>query len=126
MRLLGAKKQAPSSRTAQLHVRHEEKMDEQDRRIEKILGDSCERNEQNELKYNKYLRAAVSFPCYLTGLQDFPWEEPYVFRGKSPRKYEKLKKKNPSYTDEYELIELLEPGEEIFAKVKRLNDQKIF
>ncbi len=101
-------------------------MDEQDKRIEKILGKSYERNLENELRYYNYLRKTLKFPCRLTGMQDFPWEEPYVFGGKSLKKYEKLKKKNPSYTDEYELIELLEPENEVFARVKRLNDQKIF
>jgi len=40
-----------------------------------------------------------------------------------------LKKANPSYTDEYKLIELLEPesgDDKIIAKVKRLSDQNIF
>jgi len=45
------------------------------------------------------------------------------------KKYEKLKQSNPSYTDQFELIELLPPEDdenEIIAKVKRKTDQKIF
>ena len=43
--------------------------------------------------------------------------------------YEELKKENPSYTDVFELLELLEPNSEfddIIAKLKRLTDLKIF
>ena len=104
-------------------------MDEQDKRIEKILGASCERSRQNTLTYLRYLRKEIKFPCRLTGVEDFPWEEPYILGGWDKKEYEKLKKNNPSYTDEYELLELLEPAnddDEIIAKVRRVTDQKIF
>jgi len=104
-------------------------MDEQDKRIKRILGPECERNPQTILKYLDYLRKALKFPCRLTGLEDFPWEEPYILGGWDQKEYEELKKDNPSYTDEFELIELQEPeggDEEIYAKVKRIKDKKSF
>lgn len=104
-------------------------MDEQDKRIQDILGSNHDRNIQNALKYFDYLKKAIKRPCHLTGSEDFPWEERYVLGGWDQKEYEELKKDNPSYKDEYELVELLEPedgDEEIFAKVKRMKDEKIF
>ena len=74
-------------------------MDAQDKRIEKILGSECERNSENALKYLDHLQRNIKDSCILTGVEDFPWEEPYVMGGWSQKKYEKLKKNNPSYTD---------------------------
>lgn len=62
-------------------------------------------------------------------MEYFPWEEPYVMGGWSQKEYEKLKQNNPSYTDQFELIELLQLEDdenEIIAKVKRKTDQEIF
>jgi len=104
-------------------------MDEQDKRIQNILGKDCKRNRQNACRYFEYLKEAIKSPCLLSGIEDFPWEERYVLGGWDQKEYEELKKVNPSYTDEYKLIELLEPasgGDEIIAKVKRLSDQKVF
>jgi hypothetical protein len=104
-------------------------MEEQDKRIQNILGRDCERNNQNACRYFEYLKEAIKRPCLLSGREDFLWEERYVFGGWDNKEYEELKKVNPSYTDEYKLIELLEPeygNDEIIAKVKRLSDQKIF
>lgn len=102
---------------------------EHDKRIQKILGQKCSRNQQNASRYRDYLKSAVKFPCRLTGIEDFPWEEPYVIGGWDKNEYEELKKKNPSYTDVFELLELLERDSEfddIVAKLKRLTDLKIF
>ncbi len=104
-------------------------MDDQDKRIYEILGKDCEHNSQNALKYFNYLKSKIKYPCRLTGMEDFPWEEKYVIGGWDQKEYEKLKNDNPSYTDEYELLELIEPeswGDEIFVKVKRISDRKIF
>jgi len=104
-------------------------MDDQDKRIREILGKDCECNIQNVLRYFVYLKTTIRYPCRLTGMEDFPWEEPYVLGGWDKKEYEKLKKDNPSYTDEYELVELIKPAsgdDEIFAKVRRISDKKIF
>ena len=104
-------------------------MDGQEKRIEKILGEECDKNSKNALKYLDHLQKNIKTPCILSGIEDFPWEEPYVLGGWFKRKYEKLKKTKPSYTDQFELIELLPPKNhenDIIGKVKRTSDQKIF
>lgn len=104
-------------------------MDAQEQRIETILGGDCEVGKETSSKYLKYLSNSIKFPCLLTGVEDFPWEEPYILGGGSQKEYEILKKENPSFKDKFELIELLNPVDdefEIIAKVKRINDNKIF
>ena len=65
----------------------------------------------------------------MTGAENFPWEEKYVFGGWSKKEYEELKKTQPSHTDKFEFIELLEDVDEMYgllAKVKRVTDKKQF
>lgn len=105
------------------------KMDKQFERIKEILGKDCKRSSQNAIRYLTYLKKTVKTPCRLTGIEDFLWEEPYVIGGWDKREYQELKKNNPSFTDQFELLELLPPKSEdddIIAKVKRISDQKIF
>ncbi len=62
-------------------------------------------------------------------MEDFPWEERYVFGYGEKDEYEKLKKTNPSYTDTFKLVEFeeLHPNEEqIFVTVERVSDKKQF
>ena len=102
---------------------------EHDKRIQKILGENRSRNQQNSSRYLDHLKSAIKFPCRLTGIEDFPWEEPYVIGGWDKDEYEELKKDNPSYTDTFELLGLLEPDlefDDIVAKLKRLTDFKTF
>ena len=70
----------------------------------------------------------LQLPVKVTGREDFPWEEPYVLGGWSKTEYAKLKKSNPSYTDSFDLLELLPPEEndDIQAKIKRVSDKKVF
>lgn len=107
-----------------------EDLDKQNKKIIKILGEKesdTENNLNNTNKYYNYLKANINYPCKLTGMQDFPWEERFVFGCGDEEEYEELKKENPSYTDSFELIELLEPeNTDIFAKVRRISDSKIF
>lgn len=65
----------------------------------------------------------------LTGREDFPWEEEYVFTSGNRAAYERLKKENPSYKDEYKLIGISEEEIEendLVAQVERLSDKKCF
>ncbi len=104
-------------------------MDEQEKRIVEILGSECEKNDKNILKFYNYLKLNISKPCYLTGIEDFPWEEPYVFGGWDQKEYEELKKERPSYSDEYELLEIIKPtsgDKDIYIKAKRISDKKRF
>ena len=111
-------------------------MDKQEKRIMDILGaeceDDCETNDENFFKYYHYLKDNITFPCLLTGIEDFQWEERYVFGGQNQKEYEKLKKTNPSYTDIFEFITFLEPDDDgggdgdLFIEVKRVSDKKKF
>lgn len=104
-------------------------MDRQFERIKAILGKDMERNHNTLVKYHAYLKKVVIKPCILTGIEDFSWEEPYILGGWDQAEYAKLKKDNPSFTDQFQLMEFLsvESGkEDILAKVKRLSDKKVF
>src|SRR5690625_2503418 len=86
-------------------------------------------------KYHSCLLAQLDLPCVVTGIEDFRWEEPYIFGGWSQKEYKQLKNTQPSYTDRYKLLSI-EPegfsqwmlcaGEDIGAHIKRLGDGKEF
>ena len=112
-------------------------MDIQEERIAQVLASGDIDNEEKQekssetiAKYLHYLRKNIEFPCIVTGLEDFPWEEKYVFGYGNKREYEKLKKDNPSYKDKFEILDFIEDedynDEQIFVKAKRLSDQKEF
>jgi hypothetical protein len=105
-------------------------LDEQDERIEKILGRfDTEVSEESVLKFMDFLKKNINFPCQLTGIEDFPWEEYYVLGPGNKKTYEKLKKKQPSYTDIFNLISFendLDENNGILVKVERLSDKKKF
>jgi hypothetical protein len=105
-------------------------LDEQERRIARILGEGGIPKVNNKtLKiYLAYLKKNLEFPCYLTGMEDFSWEERYIFGHGSKTEYEELKKTQPSYKDTFELLGFDDAVEEdgIFANVKRVSDKKEF
>lgn len=105
-------------------------LDEQDKRIEKILGQfDMDVNEGSSLKYMDYLKNNIEFPCQLTGIEDFSWEEYYLFGPGNKKEYEKLKMKQPSYTDIFSLISFdndLDESNGILVEVERLSDKKKF
>ena len=112
------------------HIKYEDEFDEEAERIkvalntEDIYGD----DDENYLKYREYLKANIKKPCILTGSEDFEWEEPYVFGGWSEKEYETLKLTQASHTDRFELIKIIDFMDDrgIYAKVKRLSDNKRF
>jgi len=106
-------------------------MDADEARMIKVFGtkEVPEVSKENLLKYRKYLLQHLDGKTVLTGREDFLWEEKYVLGGWSRAEYEKLKKTNPSYTDEYELIDILEddlPERDLIAQVKRRSDGRVF
>ena len=112
------------------------KRDGQDNRISAILGDSKNLDVSEGLAiFYKHLKANLSLPCQVTGVEDFRWEEFYVIGPGDEEEYEQLKKTQPSYTDTYELLEIVPPvrslwqisyEDEIGAKVRRISDKKKF
>ena len=81
------------------------KKDAQEKRIDAILGDyeDMDFDETVDFFY-EYLNNNLSLPCEVTGIEDFRWEESYVFGPGDEDEYEHLKKTHPSYTDKYELL----------------------
>ena len=105
--------------------------DEQHNRIVEALGGATipEVNLENLEKYRDFLEVHIEFPCYLTGIEDFDWEEFYVLGPGDEEEYEELKKTRPSYTDIFEFIgfhEMLTETRGIFANVQRKSDGKKF
>ena len=103
-------------------------------RIEKIIG-SFEKPFEKAIEiYEENLNKSLDLPCRVTGIEDFNWEEVYVWGGGSQEEYKKLKKSQPSYEDIYELISIdknissrwMICRYEIAAKVKRIFDSKNF
>ncbi len=102
-------------------------------RIAAILGDGeMDRDQELEI-FLAHLRAHLTFPCEVTGIEDFQWEEPYVFGGWSVREYRKLKKTQPSYEDRYQLLsigrdwsEWMMCNDDLSAHVRRVSDGKEF
>lgn len=103
-----------------------------DKRIALILAAAEEDtsvNEENQAKYLDYLKTAVKTPCILTGIEDFDWEEPFLFGKGNKSEYEKLRETNPSYQDEFELISFADEIDEkkgVMVNVKRISDEKEF
>jgi hypothetical protein len=113
-----------------------DKTDRQFRRVESILGGS-ENLSFDEMvdKIFVHLQRSLALPCEVTGIEDFDWEEYYVWGPGNPKEYERLKKQQPSYRDHFELMAIerdlvsewmLFGGGDIAAHVRRKSDGKEF
>jgi len=112
------------------------KRDAQDKRIATILGKIEDLNFDETIDiFCEYLKTNLSLPCKVTGIEDFRWEEIYVFGYGDEEEYDLLKKTQPSYTDRYELLGIdrkgksewmLCWGDDIGAIVRRISDGKEF
>jgi|GEM_PF-589475 len=86
-------------------------------------------SKKNLDKFYNYLSKHIKYPCLLTGMEDFSWEEPYVHGIFDQKEYEILKKKRASYTDHFKLIRLedrIDDLQGILVKVQRIGDRKLF
>jgi hypothetical protein len=110
------------------------KEDEQDKRIEAVL-DGADTFESASEKFYNHLKVSLSLPCEVTGIEDFDWEEPYVFGMRPLKEYKRLKKTQPSYRDVFELVAIendmqsewmMFSCEDIAALVRRKSDKKEF
>ena len=111
------------------------KLDKQDQRIANIFGTKRVPDVTDETleTYLDYLKQHLDWPCQVTGIEDmgcFAWEEYYTFGPGSERKYEKLKKKQVSYTDTFELLSFDDDEDDeddgLVVNVRRLSDKKKF
>ena len=100
-------------------------------RIAKVFGNDeiPMVDKETLLKYRQHVLHNIDRMAVIVGREDFPWEEKYVFGGGSHVEYEKLKRTHPSYTDEYELIDILQDiveEKDLVTAVKRLSDGRRF
>jgi hypothetical protein len=112
------------------------KQDEQDARIDGIVGDAEELTfEDAHDRFYDHLRKNLELPCVVTGIEDFNWEEPYVFGAGSRKEYERLHQTQPSYRDKFDLLAIekdvfsewmLFRGEDLAAHVRRQSDGREF
>lgn len=112
------------------------KKDAQDERIAAILGEIEDLDFDETIDtFYEYLKTNLSLPCEVIGIEDFRWEEIYVFGPGNKKEYEQLKKTQPSYTDRYELFEIVRNAEspwaicyeeDVGACVRRISDGKKF
>lgn len=110
--------------------------DAQDRRITAILGEIEDLTFDQTIDiFCEYLRTNLTLPCEVAGIEDFRWEEFYVFGPGDQEEYEHLKKTQPSYTDHYELLGIERKGtpewmlcwqDDIGANVRRISDGREF
>lgn len=104
--------------------------EEQEQRITRILGEeNLNVSDKSLVVYRSFLKENLTFPCELTGIEDFQWEEFYILGPGDKKEYEKLKKTRPSYTDIFTLIafdDQIDDMAGLMAKVKRLSDRKQF
>jgi hypothetical protein len=106
-----------------------------DKRIAAILGrEDLDFDEAVDVFYD-YLKAHLSLPCEVTGREDFRWEEFYVLGPGDKQEYESLKETQPSYTDHYELLDIVRKAqsgwmlfwaEDIGVDVRRISDRRKF
>ena len=103
-------------------------MEDWQQRIQDVLGEDNERCTRNSLRWRAHLLSLLPLPIRVTGIEDFSWEEPYIFGGWDKHEYAELKKIQPSYTDTFDLIGIGDPcdHDDLDAKVKRVTDGKVF
>ena len=105
---------------------------QQEDRINRIfegVTDNFERCVANFIIYQDYLRNELELPDRVTGIEDFEWEECYVFGHGSKKEYDELKKENPSYTDHFILHGITDEIDDfsgLIASVERISDGKHF
>ena len=104
-----------------------DKYEKQEKRIIAILGrKKLDVTRKTLSTYLKYLKNHVEIPCQLTGIEDFEWEERYVFGFGSKKEYEELKKTQPSYKDKFNLINFIDDIDDeydgIFVNVQCVSD----
>ena len=116
-------------------VKETNEMDEVDGDIARVMAILCVDNEEymevtdeNLEKYFNYLNENIDFSGVVTGRELFRWEGYYVFGPGDRKEYEKLKKTQPSDTDEYKILSIdgYDHDYGIFVNVRRISDKKKF
>ena len=77
--------------------------EKQDRRIVAVVGDGDIARRKGFKLWHQHLTSKLSLPFEVTGVEDFRWEEFYVFGPGSKREYQRLRQNQPSYRDVFDL-----------------------
>ncbi|MEG4228532.1 calcium-binding protein [Microcoleus sp. N9_B2] len=99
-------------------------------KMSKVLGSkNIDCTLKNSIKYLEYIKQNIQLPCHVTGIEEFEWEEEYTMGSGSKKEYARLKKTQPSYTDNFTInrlqdFEIQEEG--IFVEVQRVGDRQKF
>ena len=110
-------------------------LDTQNTRIEAVVGNEGESFGDTVNKFYNHLTKNLQLPCDVTGIEDFRWEERYVFGTGSSKKYQKLRITQPSYQDIFQLLAIKKDvysgwmmyhGEDLPGHVRRKSDGKDF
>lgn len=110
-------------------------LDEQDARIEEIIGIDEADFEDGVDKFLCHLKSSLQLPCDVTGIEDFDWEEFYLLGPGDSKEYKQLRKDQPSYQDTFELLAIEKDvysewmmfhDEDLAAHVRRKSDGKEF
>ena len=80
------------------------------------------------------LQSEFQFPFDVIGIEDFNWEEYYLFGPGDPEEYEKLKNTQPSYRDTFKVLDIKKGGytewvidsKDFLAHGQRISDNKKF
>ena len=102
-------------------------MDNCEKRIHDVVGEDNARCARNAERWRTHLLHCLPLPIRVTGIEDFPWEEPYIFGVWDQKEYARLKKTRPSYTDTFDLIGIEGPDrhDDLVARVRRITDRKV-
>ena len=99
-------------------------------KIRQILGTkNINTTLENFIKYLDYIKRNIQLPCFVTGVEEFEWEEEYTMGSGSKKEYVKLKKTQPSHTDRFtihRLDDLFIEEDRIFVEVTRISDRQKF
>jgi hypothetical protein len=106
------------------------KFDKQRQRLADIFGTEGVPAVKTETleRYLDHLKQNLEFPCQLTGIEDFPWEEVYIIGPGDKEEHEQLRQTKPSYLDTYELLSFDDVKSRfgIMVNVRRVSDKKTF
>ncbi|AMW29533.1 MULTISPECIES: calcium-binding protein [Arthrospira] len=96
----------------------------------KKLGFKASYSLTKKLKlYLQYLKKEIKLPCYVTGSDEFDWEEEYLFSSGRKKEYQKQKINNPSYQDTFEILSFVDKFDAedgLKVEVRRVSDEKLF
>ncbi len=106
--------------------------DAQDARIQTILSDEQDQRFEEAIeRFYQHITASLQLPCDVRGIEDFDWEEYYVFGPGDTSEYQRLCKTQPSSEDTFELIAIekhifsewmMFGDEDLAARVRRKSD----